>query len=466
PKKGDGIIAHLSGGRGTRCPASARPSQWRTSRLEATVADLPFREVVEIRGHIIDSMILPTIFDEIMDRGGDFEVQAFDVGRKKDEPSYACIEVRAASPEELHALVDHVERLGATRLGVSPVRTTPAPMDGVFPEGFYSTTNLQTLVNVSGDWTPVQYPEMDCGIRVTADGAARCVTLNEVHVGDPIVVGHDGIRVIPLERPRHQPPVFAFMGSHVSSEKPNMRLISEIAIRMRQVREAGGKILLVSGPVLLHTGTRDQVVWLIEHGFVQALFAGNGLATHDIEATLYGTSLGISLRDGIPVEGGHEHHLRAINTIRRTGSIRAAVEQGIVTAGIMHACVRHDVEVVLAGSIRDDGPLPDVITDTQEAQDAMRQVVRGGVKMALIMASMLHGIATGNLLPADVTTVCVDIEQSVVTKLSDRGTFQNISVVADVGSFLRELVQNLAEAEAPSSATSQNQESAQRGGHS
>jgi lysine-ketoglutarate reductase/saccharopine dehydrogenase-like protein (TIGR00300 family) len=287
---------------------------------------------------------------------------------------------------------------------------------------------------------------MDCGILVSeAAGTARCVTLGQVHAGDQIAVGHEGIRVIPLERPRHQSPVFAFMGSSVSPEKPNPRLIGEIATRMREVRDAGQKILLVGGPVLIHTGSQGPLVWLIEHGYVQALFAGNGLATHDIEAALYGTSLGVSLKDGIPVEGGHEHHLRAINTIRRAGSIRAAVEEGILTSGVMYACVRHGVEVVLAGSIRDDGPLPDVITDTQVAQMEMRRIVRGGVKFALMLASMLHGIATGNLLPADVTTVAVDIEPAVVTKLSDRGTFQNISVVADVGGFLRELVRNLAD---------------------
>jgi lysine-ketoglutarate reductase/saccharopine dehydrogenase-like protein (TIGR00300 family) len=284
---------------------------------------------------------------------------------------------------------------------------------------------------------------MDCAITVQ-NGRARCITMNEVRRGDPIVVGHDGVRVLPLERPRHQPPVFAFMGSNVSSEKPNPRLIREIANRMREVRAAGQKILLVGGPVLVHTGAQPQVVWLIDNGYVQALFAGNGLATHDVESSLYGTSLGISLTDGIPVEGGHEHHLRAINTVRRAGSLRAAVESGVITSGIMYACVRNGVEVVLAGSIRDDGPLPDVITDTQAAQTEMRRIVRSGVGFALMLASMLHGIATGNLLPADVTTVCVDIEPAVVTKLADRGTFQNISVVADVGSFLRELVQDLA----------------------
>lgn len=404
----------------------------------------PFRDVVELRGHIIDSMILPTIMDEIMDRGGDFDVQELQVGRRKDEPSYCRIEIRAASMEELESLIERVTRLGATPVQTQPAQTQPAPADGVFPEDFYSTTNLRTAVNVGGEWVDVAYPEMDCAIAVDlATGTARCITINEVRAGTPIVVGHEGVRVMPLERPRAQPRIFAFMGSAISPEKPNPRLIHAIAERMREVRATGGKTLVVTGPVLIHTGAAGQLVWLIEHGFVQAIFSGNGLATHDIEASLYGTSLGVSLEDGVPMEGGHEHHMRAINTIRRAGSIRAAVEQGVLKSGVMHAAVRHGVDVVLAGSIRDDGPLPDVITDTQQAQTRMREVVRSGVKMSLMMASMLHGIATGNLLPADVTTVCVDIEPSVVTKLSDRGTFQNISVVADVGGFLRELVLDL-----------------------
>ena len=404
----------------------------------------PFRDTVELRGHIIDSMILPSIMDEIMDRGGDFDVQELQVGRRKDEPSYCRIEIRAASREELETLVDRVGRLGAVRVQASAARTEPAPADGMFPDGFYSTTNLQTLVNIGGEWTPVEYPEMDCGIALDVDErTARCITINEVSRGTPIVVGHEGVRVIPLERPRVQPKIFAFMGSAISSEKPNPRLIHAIADRLREVRATGGKTLVVTGPVLIHTGAASELVWLIEHGFVQAIFSGNGLATHDVEASLYGTSLGVSLEDGVPMEGGHEHHMRAINTIRRAGGIQAAVEQGILKSGVMYSAVRHGVDVVLAGSIRDDGPLPDVITDTQEAQTRMRQVVRGGVKIALMMASMLHGIATGNLLPADVTTVCVDIQPAVVTKLSDRGTFQNISVVADVGAFIRELVLDL-----------------------
>jgi len=324
------------------------------------------------------------------------------------------------------------------------VRCEAAPADGLFPDDFYSTTNLDTQVMIDGHWVAVQYPEMDCAIVVDfARGSARTTPHSEVHKGDQVVVGHLGVRVLPLERPRRQPQVFAFMGSSVSSEKPKSLLIKEIAEQLQEIRRRAGRTLVVAGPVLVHTGMRGRLVRLIEEGYVHGLFAGNGLATHDIECALFGTSLGVSLAEGVPLEGGHEHHLRAVNRIRQAGSIPAAVEQGILTSGIMYACVRQGVKYVLAGSIRDDGPLPDVITDVVRAQEAMRTVVRDGVDLVMILSSMLHGIATGNLLPARVTTVCVDISPAVVTKLTDRGSFQTIGLVMDVEGFLRELSADL-----------------------
>ena len=403
-----------------------------------------FSDVIELRGHIIDSMILPSIMDEVMDRGGDFVVQQIDVGRRKDDPSYARIQISAPTRDLLDILLDRAQRLGATSVSARSVRCEAAPADGVFPDGFYSTTNLDTEVLVDGRWIRVEYPEMDCAVVVDfARGTARTTPHSQVRAGDRVVVGHEGVRVLPLERPRRQPQVFAFMGSSVSSEKPKSLLIKEIAERLQEIREGGGRTLVVAGPALVHTGMRDRLVRLIEGGYVQALFAGNGLATHDIECALYGTSLGVSQEKGVPLEGGHEHHLRAVNRIRRAGSIRAAVEQGVLTNGIMHACVTHGVRYVLAGSVRDDGPLPDVISDMVRAQEEMRGIVRDGVDLAMILSSMLHGIATGNLLPARVTTVCVDISPAVVTKLTDRGSFQTIGLVMDVEGFLRELSTDL-----------------------
>jgi lysine-ketoglutarate reductase/saccharopine dehydrogenase-like protein (TIGR00300 family) len=405
---------------------------------------MTFSEIVELHGHIIDSYALPRIMDEVMDRGGEFVIQDIRVGRRKDEPSFARIQISAPTQELLELLIDQALRIGALPEDVEQVNLVPAPADGVFPEGFYSTTNLETAVRVAGQWVRVEWPEMDCAIAVDASiGRAWTVALSDVKRGEQIVIGHDGVRVTPLERPRTQPQVFAFMGSSVSSEKPKALLIHEIAQRLREIRARQGRVILVSGPVLVHTGTRDNVASLIREGYVNILFAGNGLATHDIEVAMFGTSLGVSLTEGVPQEGGHEHHLRAINRVRRAGSIRAAVEQGLLTNGIMHACVCANASYILAGSIRDDGPLPDVVTDTLQAQRLMREEVRKGADLVLVLSSMLHGIATGNLLSAAVTTVCVDINPAVVTKLADRGSFQAIGLVMDVEGFVRELCADL-----------------------
>jgi len=406
---------------------------------------MAFSEVVELHGHIIDSYALPRIMDEVMDRGGEFVIEEIRVGRRKDEPSYARIQISAPSQDLLDLLLDRAERIGALREDIEQVRLLAAPADGVFPEGFYSTTNLETAVRLNNQWVTVDWPEMDCGIAVDpAANRAWTVPLSDVECGEQIVVGHEGVRVTPLERPRAQPQVFAFMGSSVSSEKPKALLIGEIAQRLRDIRTRNGRVILVGGPVLVHTGTRNNVASLIRERYVNVVFGGNGLATHDIEMAMFGTSLGVSLSEGIPREGGHEHHLRAINRIRRAGSIRQAVEQGLLTDGIMHACVCAGASYILAGSIRDDGPLPDVVSDTLEAQRLMRAEVRKGADLVLVLSSMLHGIATGNLLSAAVTTVCVDINPAVVTKLADRGSFQAIGLVMDVEGFLRELCADLA----------------------
>ncbi|HEX9014755.1 MAG TPA: TIGR00300 family protein [Chloroflexota bacterium] len=407
---------------------------------------LPYTQVIELQGHIIDSMILPQIMDQVMDRGGNFVIEDFRVGRVKTEPSYARIELQADSPEVLEWLVTFARRLGATVPIVEKVLTEPAPADGVFPEGFYSTTNLQTMVLLHDQWVAVEHPEMDLGIVVDSEGeTARAVPLAEVKHGEQVVVGERGVRVLPLERPRgngHKE-VFAFMGSTVSSEKPKAIIVKEIASQMKQIKENGGKTLVVAGPAVTHTGSAPLMAKLIENGYVNYLFAGNALATHDIEAAFFGTSLGISLTQGTQTEGGHQHHIRAINRIRRAGSIRAAVEQGLLTKGIMYSCVKHGVEYVLCGSIRDDGPLPDVITDVIEAQHRMREVIYRGIDLTIMISTMLHSIAVGNLLPASVTTVCVDINPSVVTKLTDRGSFQAIGLVADAEGFLSQLVSAL-----------------------
>ncbi len=401
-------------------------------------------EEVEVRGHIVDSLLLPKILDRILQMGGTFEIRECRIGARRVDPSYARIAIRASSPTELDAILGDLVEHGATPVDPEDARIVPADIAGAFPEEFYSTTNQRTQVRLGGRWIEVADQEMDCGIAVDpSSGTARCMAMADVTVGLPIVVGHAGVRVVPVERPR-ETTLFGFMASNVSSEKPKAISLRSVAESMRATWAEGKKVLLVGGPAIVHTGSAPHVARLIRDGWVQTLFAGNALAVHDIEQALFGTSLGVSLTHGEAIEHGHEHHLRAINTIRRLGGIRHAVEKGVLTSGIMYECIKAGVDLVLAGSIRDDGPLPEVITDSLAAQKVMRQAIRG-VGFALMIATALHSIATGNLLPAWVKVVCVDINPATVTKLADRGTFQTVGLVTDVEPFLRSLAVELGE---------------------
>jgi len=406
------------------------------------MSDMRHRTLLVLEGHIIDSMMLPQVMDLVMDLGGNFNIEELRVGQHKDDISHCRMEVVAGDPETLDRIVRRAKELGAVAAEEAPVKLVPIEQQGVYPEGFYSTTNLPTYVLVGGRWLPVQKQEMDCAIAVDeAEGSARCIPFYEASPGLMVVVGHGGVRLVPLERSR-QTEIFTFMASEVSAEKPKKQLISKIADEMRQVHAEGGRILVVSGPAVVHTGAGRYLSQLIEMGYVQVLFAGNALAVHDVEAALFGTALGVNLESGLPIEHGHEHHMRAINRVRAAGSLRAMVESGQLTRGVMKTAIDHGVDIVLAGSVRDDGPLPDVVTDMVEAQKRMREAVPG-VRLALMLSTMLHSIATGNLLPAGVRTVCVDINPAVVTKLADRGSWQSIGLVTDVESFLRELVLSL-----------------------
>ncbi len=403
-------------------------------------------EEVEVRGHIVDSLLLPKILDRILQLGGTFEIRECKIGARRIDPSYARIAIHADSANEVASIVGDLVEHGATPVDAEDARTVSADIVAAFPDDFYSTTNQRTQVRIHGRWVDVGSQEMDCGIALdTLAGTARCVPMTEVALGMPIVVGHAGVRVIPTERSREST-LFGFMGSNVSSEKPKAVSLQSVADRIRETRAAGKKVLLVGGPAIVHTGSSEHVARLIRGGWIQTLFAGNALATHDIEQALYGTSLGVSLARGEAIEHGHSHHLRAINTIRRLGGIKAAVEGGAIRSGIMYECVRCGVDVVLAGSIRDDGPLPEVITDTLEAQRQMRRSI-AEVGFALMIATALHSIATGNILPSWVKVVCVDINPATVTKLSDRGTFQTVGLVTDVEPFLSSLANELATTE-------------------
>ena len=393
-----------------------------------------------LEGHIIDSLMLPSIMDMVMDAGGNFTVEELRVGQHKTETSFCRLQVAADSPEKLDRIVRKAKELGAAAADEHPVQLAEIPADGVYPEDFYSSNNLTTMVLLPDRrWVTVERQEMDCAIAVdAAGGRAWCLPFSQAKRGMNVVVGHGGIRILPLERSR-QVEIFGFMTSEVSIEKPKKLLIQQIAAEMRQIKAEQGRILVVGGPAVIHTGSARYLSRLIELGYVQVLFAGNALATHDVEAALLGTSLGVNLENGLPIESGHEHHMRAINRVRAAGSIRALVESGEIKSGVMKSCLDHGVAVVLAGSVRDDGPLPEVITDMVQAQETMRKEIPG-VRMCLMLSTMLHSIATGNMLPASVRTVCVDMNPAVVTKLADRGSRQSIGLVTDVESFLRELV--------------------------
>jgi lysine-ketoglutarate reductase/saccharopine dehydrogenase-like protein (TIGR00300 family) len=399
-------------------------------------------EDVEVSGHIIDSLILPKILDCISSAGGGFRIKQIGIGQTRSDPSYALIEVQAGDAPTLQKILTQIADHGAAPTDSGDCHPEPADMEGAFPEGFYSTTNQRTELRLDGAWIPVADQEMDCGIVVdAAAGTARCLPMNEVRLGELVVVGHAGVRVFPEERARG-PQTFEFMGSTVSTEKPKGVAIREIARELAENHAGGGRTLLVGGPAIVHTGSGEFLCQLIRQGYIDVLFAGNALAAHDVEQALFGTSLGVYLDRGALAESGHAHHLRAINRVRRAGGIRPAVASGVLTSGILYECVRNHVDYLLAGSIRDDGPLPDVVTDVLAAQKLMREKIRG-VTFCLMIATTLHSIAVGNLLPSWVPVVCVDINPSTAIKLSDRGTFQTVGLVTDVEPFLRALVQEL-----------------------
>lgn len=399
-------------------------------------------EQVELRGHIIDSLLLPKVLDSIAAGGGEYQIEEIAIGNGRADPSFALLEVSAKTQSQLDAILAQISEHGAVPTASQDCTLQVADLDGALPEGFYSSTNQQTEIRHIGQWLPVDDQEMDCGIVLDeSTGRARCLPMGEVERGMQVVIGHAGVRVIPLER-ADVGSAFAFMNSTVSTEKPKRVVVQEIARELFKSRHGEGKRLLVGGPAIVHTGSGPLLSELIRRGYLDKLFAGNALATHDIEQSFFGTSLGVHLSDARLAEAGHEHHLRAINRIRRVGSIRAAVDSGLLKSGIMYECIQNEVEFLLAGSIRDDGPLPDVITDAIEAQQKMRAAVRD-ITFCLMVATTLHSVAVGNLLPAWVKVVCVDINPSTIIKMSDRGSFQTVGLITDVEPFLRSLLAEL-----------------------
>ena len=398
-------------------------------------------DTIEAEGHLIDSGLLSAIFDKIIEFKASYEIVTFDIGRTNDDPSRIKMRIDAADPGVLDELLQQLTTFGCHPVRERNATVRAAEKDRCVPDDFYSTTNNRTHVRVDGRWVEVENQRMDAVI-VVRDGHASCRKLRDVQAGELIVCGHEGIRVTPEFKERDRLG-FAFMSNDVSSERRVEGVVSRIADMMRQVKKGGGRIAFVAGPVVIHTGGVEHFSELIRGGWVDVLLAGNALAVHDIEYALSGTSLGIDLMAGAAVEQGHRNHMAAINTINRAGGIRAAVETGVLTKGVMYESVKHGVDFVLAGSVRDDGPLPETLMDLVEAQDRYAAALSGNVQLVLMLASMLHSIGVGNMLPSWVRVVCVDINPAVVTKLSDRGSAQSVGVVTDVGLFLHRLAERL-----------------------
>lgn len=404
---------------------------------------LPFQEIVEAAGHLIDSHVMEQIFDKVVEYSARFEVEQFRIGRTNDDPSYLRLKIEAPTRELMEHLLQQLLGFGCAPADAGDAQLREVERDCCAPEDFYSTTNQRTHIRHSQEWVEVEDQRMDALVVVSA-GRARCRRLRELKAGDRVVTGLRGIRVVPEAKERDRLS-FAFMSNGISSERQVETAVRQTAALVEQAIEQGQKVVVVAGPVVVHTGGARPLAALIRGGFVHALLSGNALGVHDIEAALLGTSLGVRASDGRQEEHGHRNHMRAINAVYHAGSVRGAVEGGRLKSGILYECVKGGVPFVLAGSLRDDGPLPDTITDMNAAQDAYAACLKGA-GVVLCLGSMLHSIATGNMLPSWVKIVCVDINPAVATKVSDRGTGQCVGVVTDVGLFLDLLSRTLVKA--------------------
>jgi lysine-ketoglutarate reductase/saccharopine dehydrogenase-like protein (TIGR00300 family) len=405
---------------------------------------MPFEEVVEAEGHLIDSHVMEQIFDKVVESNGRFEVEQFRIGRTNSDPSYLRLRLEAPGKQQMDHLLAQILPFGCSPVEGGDAALKRVERDKCAPEDFYSTSNHHTFVRIGGEWVEVQNQRMDAMIVVRTDGAKReawCRRLRDLKAGDMVVTGMHGLRVTPESKERDRL-AFAFMSNEISSERQVETAVRQTAALARAAREQGKTIVAVAGPVVVHTGGVAGLSKLIRNRWVNAVLSGNALGVHDIEAALLGTSLGVRLEDGRQAEHGHRNHMRAINAINHAGGIKGAVESGRLKSGVMYECVKNGVPFVLAGSLRDDGPLPETITDMNAAQDAYAALLKPA-GLVICLGSMLHSIATGNMLPSWVKIVCVDINPAVATKVSDRGTGQAVGVVTDVGLFLELLSREL-----------------------
>jgi lysine-ketoglutarate reductase/saccharopine dehydrogenase-like protein (TIGR00300 family) len=402
-----------------------------------------FKQEIEVKGHLVDSSILTKIFDVIMDLKGDFTVLEFSIGKRKQDHSYARLLIKGNSKEHLLVILESIFREGATPITLDEVICVSSPKDMVLPDDFYSTTNNQTQIFFQGQWINVENMMMDkCIVLDPKSKTAECKINRDVKKGDLIVTGERGIKIIPQERPREGVDIFQFMSSSSSSERPSQQIAKKVAYDLYNTKKEGGKIIVVCGPVIVHSGSADIMANLIKFGFIDGILAGNALAVHDIENSILGTSLGMHIDDGTLAIRGHRNHMIIVNEIFKAGSIKMMVENKVLKKGIMYECIKNNIPFVLCGSIRDDGPIPDVITDVVEAQREYKKLLKGA-KLVIMLSSMLHSIAVGNMIPASVKVIAIDINQPVVTKLLDRGTTQATGIVTDIGSFLPLIMKHL-----------------------
>ena len=404
--------------------------------------NLKFEKEIEVKGHLIDSMILTRIFDKIMDLNGDFEVLDFSIVKEKMAPSYAKLLIKGKNKKHLEQLMEEVSREGAVPVLIESVMLEKAPRDMVMPDNFYSSTNNPTFIH-KDDWIEVENMMMDkCIVYDQEKNRAYCKPVRSVKKDDLIIVGEKGVKISPPERPREGVDVFQFMSSNSSSERPTQHVARKIGHDIYYTKLKKGRIVVVGGPAIVHTGASESLAKLIRMGYIDGLLAGNALAVHDMEYALMGTSLGMYVKDGTLAVRGHRNHMQTVNEVFKAGSIKEMVKKGVLKSGIMYECIKNDIPYVLAGSLRDDGPIPDCITDVVESQKKYKEILRS-VDMVLMLCTMLHSIAVGNMLSSNVKVIAVDISQPVVTKLLDRGTLQAIGIVSDVGAFLPMIVDHL-----------------------
>jgi len=400
-----------------------------------------YSQEVEVSGHLIDSMVLTKIFDKIMNRGGEFEILELSVGKKKKDSSYAKILVSGKNAKHLEEITDDIHREGAIPHNEKQIKLKKAIKAMVMPDNFYSTTNNETWIFHNKRWIHVENQMMDKCIVVKKDHAF-CVPIRDVKKGDLVVIDEIGVKVAPPQRPRDQANIFAFMGSSSSSERPTQHIAKKVAQDIVQTTKNGGKIIIVGGPAIVHTGAANSIAEMIKRGYIHGVLAGNALAVHDIEYATLGTSLGMYVHDATLAKRGYRNHMDTINAVFKAGSIPKMVQKKKLKSGIFYECVKNKVPFVLASSIRDDGPLPDVITDVAQAQREYKKILKDA-SMVIMISTMLHSIATGNMLPSDVKVVVIDISQPTVTKLMDRGTWQALGIVSDVGAFIPMVVQEI-----------------------